>query len=277
MLMEKGRSILLKAYWSSQTGWKSGAVTEEDFSVAKNEGFMFEYPEFESHDESLKRLELLLENINPNDISNAFLYSLSTRKLEYRSALGSYYYAKAIPKHDRCGGYHDISGHCYICGWTEWSKEPDEFDKRQGLNVLNFERIKWGGVRHDQLCYALFDLEQFMKLPCVKPTSADIEVLHNILDCTALLDDHQKAGKLREIILKKKILKTNKAEISVLLDVLGICGVLTSREYPCYEDGFVDEYHRAPAEHTNDFMYPINRWHAKDGINRERLRMVFGL
>ncbi len=32
-------------------------------------------------------------------VADAFLNSLSTRKLEYRAALGSYWYAVAIPKH----------------------------------------------------------------------------------------------------------------------------------------------------------------------------------
>ena len=43
---------------------------------------------------------------------------------------------------------------CYICGWHQWEKNPDEYDLRHGINVFNFERYKWGGVRHTKLEYA---------------------------------------------------------------------------------------------------------------------------
>ena len=75
---------------------------------------------------------------------------------------------------------------------------------------------------------------------------------------------------------KEKIFKSNKNEISGILNILGICGVLASDEFPCYEDEFVDEYRRSPVEHKNDFDYPINRWRASDGINYKKLEKVFG-
>ena len=46
-----------------------------------------------------------------------------------------------------------------------------------------------------------------------------------------------------------------------MLDILGICGVLSSADHPCYADKF------AP--------YPVNRWYARDGINLNRLKIVF--
>ena len=45
---------------------------------------------------------------------------------------------------------------------------------------------------------------------------------------------------------------------------------------PSYDVYFANEYERSPVEHKNDFMYPVNRWHARDGINREKLLEVFG-
>ena len=91
--MNNGLKILLKAYWSSE-GWENGSVSVDDFLIAKKEGYMFDYPKYISHDEAVKKLIDLVKKVDKNDVSNAFLYSLSTRKLEYRSILGSYYYAK---------------------------------------------------------------------------------------------------------------------------------------------------------------------------------------
>jgi len=77
---------------------------------------MFDYPIYETHDHALERLNELLPKINTTEIANAFLYSLSTRKLEYRSALGSFFFAKAIPKHKIDTGYsHSDCEHCCLC------------------------------------------------------------------------------------------------------------------------------------------------------------------
>ena len=276
--MNNGRNILLKTYWSSK-GWKNATISNEDFEIAKNEGFMFEYPNYTTHDETINKLHQLLSKINPEDVANAFLYSLSTRKLEYRSALGSFYYAKAIPNH-KLNENISISDrtahtHCYLCGWQAWETTPSEYDKKRGLNVFNFERYKWGGVRHTHLDYALFDLEQFIKLPKATPTDNDKEILNSMLKCVDKLASHNKAGKLRDLIISQKILKCNKSEISIILDILGICGILVNRDYPSYEEYFVDEYHRSPVELTNDFKYPVNRWSASDKINYSKFEKVF--
>lgn len=50
------------------------------------------------------------------------------------------------------------------------------------MNVLNFERFKWGGVRRDDIAYIAFDLEQFARAPRLAPTRADIEVGQQLID-----------------------------------------------------------------------------------------------
>ena len=96
--MDKNLKILFSRFWNS-IGWTDGVISDKDFLEAKEAGYMFDYPEIISHDETLKQLHTVLEKIKPQDVANAFLYSLSTRKLEYRSALGSYWYAQSIPEH----------------------------------------------------------------------------------------------------------------------------------------------------------------------------------
>ena len=278
--MKDGKSILIDTYWTGKTGWKDGEVSDEDFLAARDAGYMFDYPPYQTHEETLHRLKMVVASIDPTEIANAFLFSLSTRKLEYRSALGSYYYAKAIPDHEIMKSHNEtlavLGDHCYFCDWKAWDKEPSDQERRHGLNVLNFERFKWGGVRHTKSVYALFDLEQFLLLPKVTPTETDIEIFQKILDCVKLLGEQDKVGKLRDRIIKGKIFKTSKDEVSIILDELGICGILAGKQYPCFEERFVDVYDRDPVESKSDFSYPINRWRAKDGINMDRLKTVFG-
>ena len=267
--MDKGLKILLDCYWASG-GWKhkdEQVVSSEDFAIAKSEGYMFEdSPRIISHRETLDRIKSVLKKITPHDVASAFLCSLSTRRLEYRSAIGSYWYAVSIPEHESVHtGNLNKEIQCTLC---EWHNKDD-------VNVLNFERYKFGGVRHTTAYYALFDLEQFVKLPKVTPTQEDRDILLRILSCVNLLKDNDKVGKLRDTIIKEHIFKTNRNEVSMLMDILGTCGILSSKEFPCYYDKFVDQHAREPVETTNDFKYPANRWRKKYGINKECFKRVF--
>ncbi len=259
--MEQGLKTLLKTYWCGQ-GWRYSAPTPEAFAQAKQEGYMFDEVTPLTHDETLAQLKEVVGKISPRDVADAFLYSLSTRELQYRSALGSYYYALAIPEHAHCGAPRE----CSICAWRP----------QNSFNVMNFERYKWGGVRHAHPEYALFDLQRFLLLPKAAPKEEDRRILASILHTMSGLQPTQKAGAYRDLISKKRLFPANKDEISVLLGILGICGVLSSADAPCYGERFADVWHRDPMEARNDFSYPVNRWKVTDGVNENWFQRVFG-
>ena len=258
---------VLRAYYDDLPNPKDNDITPQEIKQAKQDGFLFDMPAPLSHDETLEQLRLEVNRIDPQDVANAFVYSLSTRQLQYRSALGSYWYAKAIPEHS-----HSENQCCHFCNWLPWSTNIywNEY------NIFNFERYKWGGVNHLSPKYNLFDLREFQKLPKVTPVEEDWRILYAILDAIGELEPQKKAGALRQLLTKKKLLKSNKDELDILLGILGICGILTSAECPNYCDCFVNVYRRAPLEHTNDLYYPLNRWRAGDGINEDWFLRVFG-
>lgn len=278
--MDEGLKTLFALYKSAN--WDKTDISENEMTIAKEQGYLFDYPDHETHSDMLQRLRSILAQIDPKDIANAFLFSLSTRMLEYRSALGSYYYAMAIPEHEFMKSHNEMlaaaSAHCYLCGWSAWKDKPNKFDEKYGYNFKNYERYKYGGsvIGNINLNYAIFDLEQFIKLPKVTPVDEDKQIFAKILSCVECLKNSDKVGKLRDVIQKSKIFKTNKDELSVLLGELGICGILANKDFPSYEVYFANEYERSPVEHKNDFAYPVNRWHAMDGINTEKLSEVFG-
>lgn len=270
------RQKILQILNAACSNRNSAGVSAVDLRWAKENGLIFEYPAYESHAEAWNRLQAVLGQIDARDVADAFLYSLSTRKLEYRSALGSYYYAKAVPAHELTEGFSQkLSGvHCYLCGWDAWL--ADEIHRSLGgWNTFQYERFRYGGVRHTRLNYALFDLEQFLKLPRVTPTDADRQILREILSCVDRLNGNGKVGKLRDAVTKTKIFKTNRDEVSLLLGELGICGILAGEACPSYDRYFANEYERAPQEAKNDFAYPVNRWRAADGVNADRLWEIF--
>ena len=265
--MDAGKKILLKTYWNGSQ-WFFTAPTEKEFALAKEQGYMFDFSPFPPHEESMKRLLALLEQITVQVVADAFLYSLTTRELEYRSALGSYWYGRAIPPHSST-----CEKSC-ACGWCETDKMFGF--QLSSRNLTNFNRYKWGQVNFGNLSAILFDLEQFSKLPRKKPSDRDFQVLRNILSAIKELSPSKKAGAYRDLLSKKKLFPANKQEIGVLLDILGICGVLSSREHPCPYISCKGAYGLPPREHTNDFRYPVSYWHAEDGVNEERFLDVFG-
>lgn len=279
--MDRGKKILLKTFWNSK-GYIYTDPTPEEFAIAVAEGYMFEETHNLFHEETLAQLRQVVAQIDPVDVANAFLYSLSTRALEYRSPMGTFYYAKAVPDHEP-----PPSWHCSRCNWTEnhgdfriqktkYWEGPWE-PKHTLENSSNFERYKFGGRNHNQVQYALFDLTQFLKLPKVSPTETDKAMLRELLGCIAELEPRRKAGAYRELLLKKKIIPSNKIEMSSLIDILGLCGILSTAEHPCPEVEFRGYLGIDPPEIRSDIVYPVCWWRAENGVNEARFLRVFGV
>lgn len=273
--IDKGLQILFDTYFGKE-GWKDGTISEEDFKIAKEEGYMFDYPTSLTHEEVLQKKDNLISQISKERVANAFLSSLVTRKLEYRSALGSYWYAISVPEHEIVF----IGRRCWYCNSKKWSENPSTKDLKLGLNVLNFERYAVGGVRHNCLEYAIFDLEEFLKLPEVSKEEVEEgrQLLLKILHCMDDLDEIAKVGKYRDYLVKQKIIKSNRNEIDVLMNILGISGILSGKECPSYYEKFTPNTgsEREPKEHKNDFAFPVNHWRVRDGVNKKMFQLVFG-
>jgi hypothetical protein len=260
---KKALKILFDTYWSS-AGWKKENITSpEDFTYAQNAGVMFQ-PVSLSHDEVVNWLTSSYTAVNLENIRNAFLVSLSTRQLELRSALGSFAVASNFPAHT----YHGDKYCCTICGGFKHSKRS--FD----LSRFSFERYKWGGVRHERPEYAAFDLEQFSKLDPVVPAGQDLDLMREIIEII-----RQSKPETRPRDLEKKllvVLKSNKAEREILLEILAYCGILQPKKHSGYYQSFPHYFDRViPPVNKIDWTYPICWWRGQDGVNKDALEYYF--
>lgn len=270
--MDKGLKTLLE-YFRYNGKFDTKPLTNEqltEIEQAKSEGYMFEPPQPISHEGTMARLADVLPKISRKAVADAFLYSLSTRRLEYRSALGSYFFAIAVPQHEFVPDNNNV---CTVCGFRKWKNSDYKYD---GLNYINYCRYKYGKPLL-ALNEALFDLEQFTKLPKVAPCREDYEILKRILGCAKLLTGgNDKSPKLTKAVIHEKLFKTNKDEVDMMLNSLSICGVINNREYPSFEEKFVGHEEMAWLQYS-EVDYPLNMWRARDGINKERLKEVFGI
>jgi hypothetical protein len=159
--------------------------------------------------------------------------------------------------------------HCRLCGRYGHSAAEQE-----DLNVLSFERWKWGGVRHENPLYCWFDLTQFEKASLAAPTQEDYSILARIVEIASGLAPKAKPNELEKRI--SKVITSNSSERRVLIEILGYCGVLK----PAGRRGFLQEFtsneqRDRPPDHTNDWNYPVIWWQGADGVDRDALNRLF--
>jgi hypothetical protein len=263
---KRALKILSDTYWSSK-GWKDERqqkVAREDFAYAKAAGVMF-HPLKASHGEVLKRLIETRDALEPPQVADAFLASLSTRRLDLRSALGSFAVFRHLCDHEP----RPYDGRCGICG------QHLQWDEAEDLNVLNFERFKWGGVCHDDPLYAALDLELFFREEPACPIDEDIHIFNTLVSAIDAAPSQTTAATLHRYWVGT--LKSNKQERDVIIAILGFCEILETVDHQGYRKRFVSQDERdLPDRSFTDMAYPACWWSRVDGINRDALHEWFG-
>lgn len=267
-LDKKAKKILFATFWKN--GWIDAAcihTSAADFTYAKARGLMFD-PLSISHDALMRRLIDLRQSMPVDKAAKAFLCSLSTRRVDWRSSLASWHLACGLTPHEyvehvRLIGHSYEDGRaiphesreCAICGGQENYRDED-------LNVLNFERIRWGGVRHGSLIYTLLDLEQLAKAELPEPSPADLAIFGDILDIIETSAPMDAPGALRTRL--RDALPSNKDELSVLIEILAFCGVLVAKSPD-----------RPGLGGRHDWAV-VADWRGEDRYDQNRVAEIFG-
>lgn len=263
--LKRANQILFDTYWSV-AGWKQSEdqhVSVQDFAHAKAKRVMFD-PLQVSHGTVIERLRSVVAKLSLRTVADAFLASLSSRRLDWRSAFGSYAVFHGLESHAAPPGQLQ----CDCCGLYL-------NDGIEDLSIMNFERLKWGGVRHLHPTYAMFDLELFIEHQPPVPTSEDIALFRQLVTAMERLPPEVSSAELQGHF--GKILKSNKAERDGIVAALGYCGVLVTPGHSNFSDGFVAANRRPlPDRRFVDMPYPACWWNSASGISSERVDVVFG-
>ena len=111
----------------------------------------------------------------------------------------------------------------------------------------------------------------------VLPNEDDINIFLQILRYIQEIDYNEtiKRG-ITSLISKIKGFETNLFELQLLLETLGYCSILETKEHK----GLLHQYTNlsiAPRKrHNSDWHYPVDFWTGKDGINKKALDYWFG-
>ncbi|MNB81976.1 hypothetical protein D3C75_287750 [compost metagenome] len=259
---KKAKKILMNTFWTS-AGWRGtpGAFAGEAFDYAKSQGLMFD-PVTITHDEIVMRLHELHQAITMERVAAAFLHSLSTKKVHLRSALSSWALTSRLPMHtyEERGAVRPSYSSCGDCNVQGLMSDRDYH--HEDLNVLNFERVKWGGIRLNWLLYCWLDLELFSKEEPCESTAEDAAILSGMLEAIRDCADHDSARMLEK--RWKDVVPSSKNERDVLMEIWGYAGLLVPGDTPRKRRGGSSDYN-AMAE-----------WQGEDRYSREAVEFYFG-
>ncbi|MEN8251804.1 MAG: hypothetical protein ABFS32_22985 [Bacteroidota bacterium] len=267
MADKRALKILFDKYWSPSSGWIKAEVDPTDFQYAKHAGVMFDDIKID-HDSIVTKCIDAIKHIEKEAVVKAFVSSLSTHSLDLRSALGSYASGRLLNKHKFKSSEENYSspGSCVVCSQF---KGPEKAD----LNVLNFERFKFGGVRHSQPIYIWFDITQLSEQEIPEPTEQDILILKSLLERVSDLQ----SGKLSDAPESiKGLLKSNKNERNGIIEILGYCGILNVPDYQELNKKYTPVYLRRHSSYSrSDWSFPADIWLPEYGVNSDNIKFWF--
>jgi hypothetical protein len=255
--------ILFRRYWSP-SGWTKGVISPAEFDYAKTAGVMFDPIEI-THDAAIARALEIREKIPPQMVGNAFLASLSTRRMDWRSPLGSLSAILHLPSHSFVKNDEGFRG-CPLCGAYQSSAKHE-------ISILNFERLKWGGVRHEQPLYAALDLEWFCSLKHAEPAARDLDILRAVIDRVSKLSPADRPGNAEKAI--RGLFPSNESERRTVIDILGLAGVLIPNGLPNFWNDYPFYVKRKQPSNKNDWKYPVLWLTGSDGVNHDALEFWF--
>lgn len=217
------------------------------------------------HDEALDRLREAIGKADRERIGAAFVASLGSQPLVYRSALRSYAVGAHMPRHNWTG--RGRSPTCEVCGMAK-SIEED-------LVQVEAERYLSGIAGFTEPFRAAYDLELFDGLPQAEPVKGDKDTLQQLLKLVRAAGEKETATQL----VKKTsgLIAGDQYIRSYVIETLGYCGILETPEHQGFFKGhvaFADRQARPQAR--IEMEPPAVWWRGKHGINEKALAFFLG-
>ncbi len=226
-----------------------------------------------ANDELFRQWELCKDK--KKEVVSFFLSSLSTGNMLWRSFLPAFGIARTFPRHHFDGNLDSINDKpCGICGDYSWDGIKEQ-DYEFVLGVAS----RAGGIPVYTLKFCIVLLSEFNKISSdiIKPNETDFTIFSDIMDCLmgASIQDTLKKDIVRKI-KGIRAFKTNKDQTKNLLQTLGYCGILETKQHKSPFHGYINLGLAPKRSHNSDWEYPVDFWTPADGINREAFKFWFG-
>ncbi len=233
---------------------KKHSVSTEELAYARKMGVAVEDQPI-THDQALEVLEQVFEAVSLEDAAQAFLYSLSSRDVDYRYILASFVYARSWFSFDR--------------------GQAEEVPEKLTGSFFNWAKHKGGGI-WGTIGKPIFYLEQFASMEHRAASEVDVEIVRSILELADSMEDKASGTALATAIRTAKLLPCNQAEAVGIIETLGICGILDAPGHPGILHSFTPPLERDTGDLRQSLSYPLNWWRGVDGVNWENAVGMFG-
>jgi len=219
------------------------------------------------HNEAISKCFLYYEKCKKISVTNAFLVSLSSARLEYRSGLPAFAIMQTMPDHE----YQQTdASNCKICCSQEENRSLD-------LTGLMRQRFVFGSMVAAKEPYEIqFFLQQHLTLEDVTPSAADLSIFNAIIDILLHAGDAAKPNEVAKKLRTIPGFTANVDQCKCLLEILGFCSILETKKHPGYFKKYTNPGLAPSKSHSSNWAYPVDFWTGKDGINREALAFWFG-
>lgn len=233
---------------------KKRSVSAEELAYAQKMGVLVEDRPI-SRDQAVDVLTRCFDAVSLEDAAQAFLYSLSSRDVDYRYILASFVYARSWLSFDR--------------GQTQ------EVPEKLTGSFSNWVKHKGGGI-WGTIGKPIFYLEQFAPMDRRAASDTDVEIVRSILELADSMEDEASGTALATTIRAAKLLPCTQAEAVGIVETLGICGILEAPGHPGFLHSFTPPLERDTGDLRQSLSYPLNWWRGADGVNWEHAAGVFG-
>lgn len=219
----------------------------------------------QSHDSIVQGLRNAVAGISPTQARDAFIASLGSAPLRFRSVLGHYAYAANFPDHRFEPGLGPQSYMCRQCGLppnVNVTLDEEAEDRNKG-EYLVAEPVP-----------AMLDLEDFKANAKPTPTPDDFATFDRMLAAIAKL---RKTGRASALLKAWSFVpRTNKYSRDAMVATFGACGLLETIDHPGFLTRWVSfwEYEEVPSL-SGEMKPPEAWWTAADGVNRAALDFLF--
>jgi len=228
------------------------------------------------HDDLIASLIKVRKQIERTEVVAAFLVSLRSKRLDWRSPLGSYAFHLHHPLH-KLDGFNPSAGtmNYLACKCCSYFSNQGRREVKIDFGYFDSLRRKSTVCNFHGPAYAFADLTLFSdaEVPC--PDDADWDVMRQLLDRVRNLPSEARLGDLNKALTG--LFPSNKYSRQQVLEVLGFCGVLQPKCRPLVTDRFFsndeDQFH--PHFHTRDWAYPVSWWTGADGVSAAAVAFWF--
>jgi hypothetical protein len=241
------------------------STSPEDMAYLKQHGLAFDMVDI-AHDEAVRKCFEYYALLDKKHVTNLFLASLSSHRLDWRSGLSAYAIMQTMPDHPYDG---NAARFCKICS----AAERNHLD----LTGLNKQRFSFGSLLVLRTPYEIqFFLQQHAELANVEPTSADFAIFNAIVALIKTLDEDAKPNQVTKKLRTVKGFKASIDQCRCFLETLGLCSILETEKHKGYLTQYTAPGFSPSKSHSSDWAYPVDFWTGKDGINRDAFQFWFG-